>query len=270
LRTLPVGPTIKHMVSSTLNNLAFAMRAQWPWMIIIVVLFAILGTYNPIPANLTQEQSEAFFRDNASQVASFFLLFAAVALVAMLGFSSVAVAWHRYVLLDEVPQGMNKLRVDGTVWRYFGNLVLISLMLIVAALPLSLLIIPLYSASPAIGLFGAMVYSVVILLPILYRLSIKLPAVALGRQDFRMGDAWNISKGNWMPIVQVALGVSLISWVVGLVMLLVSRALNTILGGEIGYWADLMLQLGVNWVVTIMGITLLTSLYGYFVEKREF
>jgi len=32
----------------------------------------------------------------------------------------------------------------------------------------------------------------------------------------------------------------------------------------------LSLQIVFNWIFTIMGVTLLTSLYGFFVEKREF
>jgi hypothetical protein len=30
------------------------------------------------------------------------------------------------------------------------------------------------------------------------------------------------------------------------------------------------LQLVINWIATIFGVTMLTSLYGFFVEKREF
>jgi hypothetical protein len=270
LRTLPVGPTIRHMLSSTLNNLAFALRAQWPWMLIVAGLLAVLGFYNPIPANLTPEENQAFFREHAGQLGSYFLLGFAVVLVAMLGFSSVAVAWHRYILLDEVPEGMAKLRVDKTVWRYFGNLLLISIMIFLAALPLSFLIIPVMAMNSALGFMGILLYSSVVLTPIFYRLSIKLPAIALGRQDFRMGDAWAASNGNWWQIVLVALGVSALSLGAALIMFLTSRLFNTVLGTSVGFWADLLVQLGVNWVITVMGITLLTSLYGYFVEKREF
>jgi len=39
------------------------------------------------------------------------------------------VNWHRYILLDEVPHGMERLRLDATVWRYVGNILLIALIL---------------------------------------------------------------------------------------------------------------------------------------------
>jgi hypothetical protein len=111
---------------------------------------------------------------------------------------------------------------------------------------------------------------VVIIMPIIYRLSIKLPAIALERRDFKLGDAWTVSAGNWWQIVGVGVVATLLSWIVGLLMALVSKLLNVTLGDTVGLWIDIALQTGVNWVVTIMGITLLTSLYGYFVEKREF
>jgi hypothetical protein len=270
LRILPVGPTLRHMLSSTLDNLGFALRAQWPWMLIVAVLLVVVGIYNPIPANLTPEQTQVFFRENGGELGSYFLFVFVVVLVAMLGFSSVAVAWHRYILLDEVPQGMAKLRVDGTVWRYFGNLFLISVMIFLAALPLSLLMIPLMAMNAAVAFMGILLYSTLILTPIFYRMSIKLPAIALGRKDFRMGDAWAASSGSWWQIALVALSVSALSLAVALVLMLTSRLFNIVLGTSLGYWADLLVQLGVNWVITVMGITLLTSLYGYFVEKRDF
>jgi hypothetical protein len=270
LRFLPIGSTISHMLSSTLNNLGFALRAQWPWMAVMAAIFAVIATTTNIPLGATPEANEAYFRANPGELGWFiFLMFFGI-VVALLAFSSIAVAWHRYVLLDEVPQGMARLRIDGTVWRYFGNIFLIGLLLIVAMLPLTLLIIPLMSIHPVVGVAGALAYVVVIILPIIYRLSIKLPAIALERRDFKLGDAWTASAGNWWQIMGVGVVATLLSWIVGLLMALVSKLLNVTLGDTIGFWIDIVLQTGVNWVVTIMGITLLTSLYGFFVEKREF
>mgnify|MGYP001579831918 FL=1 len=40
--------------------------------------------------------------------------------------------------------------------------------------------------------------------------------------------------------------------------------------GTLGLSVLLAIQVAVNWVATILGVTLLTSLYGFFVEGREF
>jgi hypothetical protein len=270
LRTLPIAQTIRHMLSSTMNNLRFALIAQWPWMLILAVIIGVFGASNAIPFGQPATELEAFFKENPSQIVIFFLGGIVVLLTSFLAFSSVAVAWHRYVLLDEVPQGLAKLRLDGTVWRYFGNLILLSLVVMVVMLPIAVVVVPLTSVSPIIGGIGFLAYLIVVLLPVINRLSIKLPAVALGRTDFRLGDAWAASANNWWQIIAVGFGVVAISWGVGLILELLSRVLATVLGTAIGFWTSLLLQTFVNWVLTIMGITFLTSLYGFFVEKRDF
>lgn len=270
MRKLPVGPAISHMVSSTFNHLGFALRAQWPWMVIVAGIFLVLATTTNIPMSATPEENEAYFRAHPGELGWFVFLVLVGVLVAMLAFSSIAVAWHRYVLLDEVPKGLARLRVDATVWRYFGNIFLIGLLLVVAMLPLSLLVMTLFGLHPALGVIGALAYVVFLVMPIIYRLSIKLPAIALERRDFRLGDAWIVSQANWWQIAGVGVSVTLLSWIVGLIMALVSKLLTMVLGESVGGWIDILLQTGVNWVLTIMGITLLTTLYGFFVEKREF
>ena len=44
------------------------------------------------------------------------------------------------------------------------------------------------------------------------------------------------------------------------------NAIHPMIGLTLGF----MLQLLVNWIFTIFSITVLTSLYGFFVEKRDF
>jgi hypothetical protein len=270
LRTLPVIPAVIHMWKSTINNLWFALRAQWLWFVLLAILFAVLALSNDLKITGDQAALEAQLKDNPEKAGLFVLsVFLGIA-ATLLAFSSIAVSWHRYVLLDEVPQGLAALRVDSIVWRYLGNLMLLGLLMTVLALPLSLVPFPLLLSMPAIAVGILMAYIIFVMLPILYRLSIKLPAIALGRRDFRMGDAWNVSRGNWGQILGVALLYSGASWIIGLILVGVAILLNTVFGPVIGFWLDIAIQTVINWVVTVMGITLLTSLYGFFVEKRDF
>jgi hypothetical protein len=270
LRTLPVSAAIAHVWRSTSHNLWFALRAQWPWFVLLAVLFSVLASTVSIEFTGDQAAMEAQLKEHPERAGTFVFAIVTSVFAAMLAFSSIAVSWHRYVLLDEVPQGLAKLRVDALVWRYLGNIILITLMAAVAALPLTFVVLPLMSINPVLGGGAFMAYAVFVLLPVIYRLSIKLPAVALGEQRFRMGDAWNVSRGNWGQIVGLGLVYSLISWAIGLVLLGISTILVNVFGPTVGFWTDLALQVVVNWVLTVMGITLLTSLYGFFVEKRDF
>jgi hypothetical protein len=270
LRILPVIPAVSHMWQSTINNLKFAFFAQWPWFVVVAVAFTAMSFSNDLQFNGDQAALEAELKAHPEKAAKFLFSMIAGIGLAMLAFSSIAVSWHRYVLLDEVPQGLAALRVDSIVWRYFGNLVLLGLLMVVLALPLSLVPFGLFLSTPTLGIAVLIAYMIFVMLPMLYRLSIKLPAIALGRQDFRMGDAWNVSKGNWWQIVGVGLLYSMASWALGLVLMAVATVLNAVFGPVIGFWFDIALQTVVNWVFTVMGITLLTSLYGFFVEQRDF
>jgi hypothetical protein len=270
LRLLPVIPAVMHMWQSTINNLKFAFRAQWPWFAVLTVLFSVLALSNDLKITGDQAALEAELKNNPEKAAMFvFSVFAGVG-AALLAFSSIAVSWHRYVLLDEVPQGLAALRVDSIVWRYLGNLMLLGVFMTVIALPLSLVPFPLMLSMPALAVGILMAYVIFVMMPILYRLSIKLPAIALDRRDFKMGDAWNVSRGNWGQLIGVALLYSGGSWVIGLVLVGIATLLNTVFGPIVGFWLDIAIQTVINWVVTVMGITLLTSLYGFFVEKRDF
>jgi len=155
--------------------------------------------------------------DKVAQVLTWFSIGALVMAVA---FPSIAVNWHRFVLLGEWPRGLNLLRVDRPVWRYLGNLILIGLLAsLIVLVPFAILGLffgigvdtgnfvvgpdveggtaantessrygrfDIWSAVAA-GLFGG----------VYLRFALKLPAVALGRRDFGISASWRRTKGRF-------------------------------------------------------------------------
>jgi hypothetical protein len=100
-------------------------------------------------------------------------------------------------------------------------------------------------------------------------LSIKLPAVALGRNDFGFRDALNVTQGNFWQLMGVFLINGLIALGCAFVLVTVSSAVmaaNFTLGAMLG----LGLSMVFNVFYTLFSISVLSSLYGFFVEKREF
>jgi hypothetical protein len=97
---------------------------------------------------------------------------------------------------------------------------------------------------------------------------VKLPSVARGRTDFNVRDAWRATDGNFWQILGLVLLFFIWLLIVGLAMLLVTYLFGQL--GTLGLSISLAIQVAVNWVATILGVTLLTSLYGFFVEGREF
>jgi hypothetical protein len=265
MRKLPVFKALGHAIRSTTDNIGFAFHISWPWMLLL------------LPLNLAVNLYLAFsgMRDAQNLSAQSFLLIVPLAIASIVAYCSIAVNWHRYVLLDEVAEGWQRLRVDSLMWRYIGNAILIGLILFaggfVAVLIFSFLG---WTMSSALGEAALIVIvpSVIALYAYAfvsaYRLAVKLPSVALGRDDFHMRDAWRATAGNFWQILGLVLLFFICLLLVALVMLLLTYLIGQL--GTPGLSVLIAIQVAVNWVATILGVTLLTSLYGFFVEGREF
>jgi hypothetical protein len=258
-RQLPAGTCIRHAVNSVRNNIAYAFRISWPWYAVLVPLsFAMFGL-------------AGLFALGTSSMSPFFLAFLVLALVSLVAFASIAVNWHRYILLDEMPKGREVFRLDDKTWRYFGNLLLILLILVGACLlvmlPLSILAASTNAAEFSVVLIALIILPIAGILSL--RLSVKLPAIALGRRDFLLKDAWSVTQANILPLFFIALFQIVFFFGFVLVMLLLQYTIGT---ASPAIWdiVGTVLQMAVNWIFTIFGITILTSLYGFFVENRDF
>jgi len=262
MRELPITGVIGHSINSTVNNIGFAWHVSWPWMLAILP-FNIVGNIYATLNHPARPQD----MDPKVAVVSFGL-----AILTLVAFASIAVNWHRYILLDEVPVGAERLRLDGLVWRYIGNTILIGLILAAAAIPVMLVIVLLaflLGEVAAIVFVPAVIAMFFAFISYSYRLGIKLPGVALGREDYRFRDALEDSAGNFWRFVGLGVLVFLIMLVVGAI---IGTPIYFIGATENkGLLAVLIaVQLVVNWIGTIWTVTMLTSLYGYFAEKRNF
>jgi hypothetical protein len=252
---------IRHAISSVRNNLAYAFWIAWPWYAVlaaVVVVLMLLSTY------YTAGNSET----NARATALIDLIRGLVTIVAS---ASIAVNWHRYILLDEMPKGRDILRLDEKAWRYFGNMLLLFLILLVIG---SIIGLP-------IGIIGGLagsqqgieILTVLIVAPVAgivaLRLGTKFPAIALGRRDFSMKDAWAATVGNNLPIFFVILFEIAAALAVFAVISLLAYLTNQI-SATLTVVITFIVGLGVHWIFTIFSITVLTSLYGFFVEGRDF
>ena len=122
---------------------------------------------------------------------NFLLAFAAV---------SGAVAWHRLLLLNEVPRFGGRNIGTRSLWRYVGVALLICL---IAALPLVIVLVPmaLLGLLPAVGKAPPAEFAIIALaylagVVLTMRLSLLLPARATGNATLSLKDAWQRSRGN--------------------------------------------------------------------------
>lgn len=175
----------------------------------------------------------------------------------------IAVAWHRYILLNEIPSGFvppfNRDRIVGYFLRTLGYAIVLILIAMVLGLVVGGLLTPV-AISGRVGL--AMILSALLIqLPIAilaFRLTAGLPAAALEeRTDFMVG--WQSTSGATFDLAVLAVFCVVANLVLGFIDLFLFSGVRIL---------SLIWNLIVGWLVTMVSISILTTLYGHYVEKR--
>lgn len=248
MRKLSPFKAVSHALNSVWNYRSVALRIGMVWVPITLVAGLVelyVGPPDPKAEALTPQ----------------LLVQLLTGIISVIAVCSMAVSWHRFILRDEPATG---LRLDGPVFRYAGNTVLIMLAMLVPALLFLVGLVFLPSAGALLGLL-----LIILAGGVVTRASVKLPAVALGNPDFSFRDAWKASEGNFWACV----GVFLLNAAILLGILLTL----TIVSGLFAQISD-VLSLGFNVVAvallqlfySIFNASIFTSLYGFFVERRDF
>jgi hypothetical protein len=254
-RSLPVFACTSHTLNSTFRYRAAAVRIGLPWVILITLANLAVGLATgamgrPLdPANMSPQA-----------VAGEVLLFA----VSIIGASSMATNWHLYILKDQQPASLAEvLRLDPPVWRY-ATFTLLNLLIVLV--PAGLLLAFNMALLPAIPVALLAVFIAAIFL---LRLSLVLPAIALGRRDFGYGAALAATREQMAPLaglllVNVALVLSIMLGF-GLLLMLVAA-----LPAPVALMLAALVSIAANIVLAIYSVSLLSSLYGFYVEERDF
>lgn len=247
MRKLSPTKAIAHAFQSLVTYRAVALRIGLAWIPVLMALSAMqIFVGQPDPQSL--------------ELNTFAMVQIVSAAVSLVAFSSMAVSWHRFILRDEAAPA---LRLDALVLRYAANSLLIMVMALVPALIglLFMSVVPLFTIL-LLPVFLAVAAAVT-------RLSIKLPAVALGNSGFTLKDAWASGAGNFWQL----LGVFLLNAAIALAaFLIVILALGGI--GQISSAAAQAVAVVADAVLTLLlmffNASIYSSLYGFFVERRDF
>ena len=183
-------------------------------------------------------------------------------IVLIAGSMWIAVNWHRFVLLGEAPQGCVPTFRGDRVWAYFRRSIGMFLVLIAASLLLTLigglvgaLFGRLFGEGGLIISLALIVWLSMVLLG--YRLTISLPGAALGSELGLMAGL-NATKDDNVTIFLLALISVFATLALGMLGGLLSAI--PVLGTGIGFLSQ--------WLVTMVGLSILTTLYGHYVEGR--
>lgn len=176
----------------------------------------------------------------------------------------IAVAWHRYILKNEAPTGFVPNFNGNRILAYFLRSLGIAVLFIVLAIPLgivaALVAAPFFSMTGpnVIGMLIVMVVTYVPLAVLAYRLSTSLPAMALDEGgSFLAG--WDATKGESGPIAVLA--------VVSVLLVFAGSLIGIFVFGKVVV-LSLVWTFVFNWLVAMVGVSILTTLYGHYIEKR--
>lgn len=239
-----------HSVRLVLSNLGNALRVSL--VLYLVVAVSQIANYLNPPEMTMMDGIEMPVMSTEYSTQN--LLFAILAIVCSLW---IAVGWHRFVLAEEYPKGWLPQWHGFSMLIYLGRSILLGLLVVVCVSVVSLPLGMMIAAAPGLALFlpfvmvGLGVY-------LFFRLGAVLPGAALG-QKITFSAAWTATKGENGTIIVLAV------LVVGASFLL---QLPTMLSGSPNSLLSLIYGLVVNWFATIIGISVLTTLYGHFIEKR--
>ena len=174
----------------------------------------------------------------------------------------ITIAWHRYILTGEISDGCLPTLYIGRMWAYFWRSILI---FIVVLIPLVLVRIILtgglrdmFHSSTISDAITPIAFSIPIFF-VMFRLGPILPATALGKK-LSLKEAWRSTTGSTGAIALIALTLHLFDGI--------TTTLAQPFGMEVLAFT-IVWDLVVGWVGMMFGISVLTTIYGHYVEGRE-
>lgn len=247
-----------HSVRQVFGNLEAALRVSGLlYLAQVVMQFVILGTL----LMKTEAERQAMIEAGQFPWISMAIFF----LVAAIGGLWIAVGWHRYVLTEERPGLVPPFHGD-RILGYFGKGLLIGLIMIIPTL-----IVGIVAGGVAavffrpdrggVNIIALTAGAYLVMLPIvvvLARLSTMLPGAAL-QAGVPVLSGWEATKGETGTFVALV-----VIWAViaGLIQLIGAYAFGSF------FLLAAAWQVLSGWAILMVGISILTTLYGHYIEKR--
>jgi hypothetical protein len=204
---LPLGATISLSYATYFYNFADVLRASWLWLVLIAPLTGIVGW---LQASWFAEAVASMKQGVIpSRPLELIVLGNLDSLLLVVAGVSIAVAWHRRIILDEQPGFSGSNLTTKNFWRYVWVGLAICLMIGIPLLAIVLpmfyfllpsvvggaghpVLIPGFAAVPFIALFLLYLTAAAIML----RLSLLFPARAAGDVALTFKETWDRTSGN--------------------------------------------------------------------------
>lgn len=247
-----------HAVRMVFNNLGDALKVSVvPYLISAVISAYFMTRFG----NAMMEMQQGGMMMPPSGY--FFWVFL-LAVVNILMAIWIAVAWHRFILLEERPGGFipafHGANIGGYLWRSIVIGIMAGIVVMILAFVLGLLFHTIGMTGRGSG--GAILMGLIIaavLMIIVLRFSPALVGAAIG-SEAGFGTAWRSTRNASGAI---------------LVLAIISAIANTVLqapsqlGANPASTFSIAYNFVIYWVLMMIGISTITTLYGYYVEGRD-
>ena len=218
-----------------------------------------------VPAILYQVALATILAPNLNSPTAMSVASAILGLIAVVAAFWIAVAWHRYILLDEMPETIAPPFRGDRLLAYFGNSLLVGLI----ALGIGLVVfVPLGIVAGVTAGGGGTPLFLLLLVPLVgyflitaftYRFSLILPASAIGK-PITLSQAWaatSVANGTIFALAFMS------------VLCIVLLTLPGLwIRSNVGSLAAVIWQTLVGWIELMVGVSIITTLYGHYIEKR--
>jgi len=252
---------IRHAFRMVFGNFGQALRVSiGPYLILIAVFavsIAVVGSIEGLSATNFDTGSPVPVAPGYTAI-----LFIILAPATLFVLAWVAVAWHRFILLEEYS-GMLPRAAGLPIWPYVRRSMLYGLILALAAIPLGALIfIPAMNLAGDAPLIGFLLLALIVPMVgtyLWFRMALALPSIAIGK-PISLGEAWNASRGHSGMIFGAAI---LLAFINGAANFVSTFADGTV--PAIGFFIDVAVQ----WTGVMLGVSVLTTFDGHLSEGRE-
>jgi hypothetical protein len=210
---LPLWNTIRLSYSTYFHNFLDVLRISWLWL-------ALAGILNWLQfSGIADVMSGMRQGSAASKQVGLMVLEDLGSLVFIFAGVSIAVAWHRRIIMEEHPGFSGSNLVTKSVWRYAWTGLAILLIVIV---PTLVLVVPMFAllfsgatgSAPRFPMLIPVIFLVCLAaFAIGLRLSLLLPARAVGDLELTFKETWKRTRRNtwrifwgtvacaWLPIL---------------------------------------------------------------------
>lgn len=256
---------LRHVVQQVFGNLAEAARLTLLLFLAPFIGFIMLGFGSMATGAMP----------SAGGAASTALLAILLFVFAVIAYCWAAVGWHRYVLMEEIGNGVLPVWRGDRVRAYFGRAFVVGLAVIAAVVGGGLVVALVVGITQSTGIaillgiglvFGASWVAT--------RIGLVLPAAAIGER-MTLSESWAatrpVSGQILLPLIVIALAVGIIGQ---FIVLIFGQTTSVEMFGTVQEQVTLSLPGQiingfVSWIQILLNLALMTTLYGNLIEGRQ-